>query len=253
MKKVNDFSIEVPHNEEIDKALSKSNNEHIKSLKDVIRKQYEEVYTKQEVEITEKNKQKIEDLILATQDLIDNTIKDSDYRGNRDQNFVNLIYICHKMDLKLETYKLEEKLKTINDTSIVIQKKQNELEEQNNNLVYNLLGFLTAFSIVSASIEAIGRISGTIKIMIFMAFTILLLLTTLIALNNFYKNDNRRENKFQDNYFLWKIVLVILIILFLVLGIDMIKDNKEKIFKYIDIKIENIIENKIQDLNLEKN
>ena len=82
---------------------------------------------------------------------------------------------------------------------------------KSNNLVYNLLGFLTAFSIVSAVIETITRINGIINIMIFMAFTILILLTTLIALHNYYENRNKRENILQNNYFLWIIIAVILL------------------------------------------
>ena len=253
MKNKDNFNIEIPQNIKnlkANKSIQKQG--HIDALKDIIKTQYDEVCKNQDIEITEENKKEIEDLILATQDLINNCINDSYYSGNRDEKFVNLIYICHKLDLKLETYKLEAKIKELNYKSTELEifqdnlnERQNKTEEQNNNLVYNLLGFLTAFSIVSAVVGVVGEIDGTINIMIFMAFTILLLLTTLIGLHNFYKNNNKRETRLQDNYFLWKVVAVIIIILFVGLGIKTLKDNKENIFNYIDNKIENIIEEKV--------
>lgn len=254
MKNKDNFNIEIPQNvknSKVNKSIQKQ--EHIDKLKDIIKTQYDEVCKNQEIEITEENKKEIEDLILATQDLIDNCMNDNYYSGNRDEKFVNLIYICHKLDLKLETYKLEAKIKELNYKSIELEiiqdnlnERQNKTEEQNNNLVYNLLGFLTAFSIVSASVEAISKIEGTFNIMLFMAFTILLLLTTLIGLHNFYKSNNKRETKLQNNYFLWKVVLGIIIALVILSGIKTLKDNKENIFNYIDNKIENVVEEKVK-------
>lgn len=83
--------------------------------------------------------------------------------------------------------------------------------------------------------------------MLFMTFTILILLTTLIGLHNFYKNNNRKETKLQNNYFLWKLVVGIIVVLFIILGIQKIIDNKDSIHNYIDNKIENIIEQKIEN------
>lgn len=252
MKNKVSFDIEVPQNVEAKKENSKSKKERIDVLKDIIKMQYDEVYKNQEVEITEKNKRKIEDLILATQDLIDNCMNDDYYSGNRDEKFVNLIYICHKLDLKLETYKVTQKIDELNYKSVELEilqdelnERQNKTEEQNNNLVYNLLGFLTAFSIVSAVVGVVAQINGTLNIMLFMAFTILILLTTLIALHNFYKNDNKRETKLQDNYFLWKVVAGIFVFLIITLGIKTLVYNKDKIFNYIDNEIEQVIEEKV--------
>lgn len=253
MKNKDSFNIEIPQNiKSQNKNIPKQ--EHIDALKDIIKKQYDEVFRNQDIEITEKNKQEIEDLILATQDLINNCMNDDYYSGNRDEKFVNLIYICHKLDLKLETYKLELKIKELDSKSKDLEKfqdelneRQNKTEEQNNNLVYNLLGFLTAFSIVSAVVGVITEIHGIINIMLFMTFTILLLLTTLIGLHNFYKNNDKRDNKLQDNYFLWKVVATIIIILCIVLGIKALKENKENIFDYINNKIEKVIEEKVNE------
>ena len=240
---MNKFELEIP--QESHEAPKKQNN--INKLRSSIKTQYYEIYKSQDLEITKKNQKKIEDLVFATQDLIDNCIKDEHYSGNRDETFVNLIYICHKLDLKLETYKLTEKMQELESKSNELMKKQNDAEERNNNLVYNLLGFLTAFSIVSGVVGVVAEIKGTVQVMIFMAFTILILLTTLIGLHNFYENNNKRETKLQDNYFLWKATLIVLIALVIVLTIKGIHNNKENILNHLDSKIEDVIEQKIND------
>lgn len=264
MKKANNFPIEVTqkvkNNKEKNTQNQNKQKQRIDYFKDIVKMQYDEIIKSQDVDITEGNKKEIEDLIFATQDLIDNCIRDSCFSGNRDERFVNLIYICHKLELKLETYKLESKINELKFKSVELEifqdnlnERQNKTEEQNNNLVYNLLGFLTAFSIVSASVEAISNIKGIINVMLFMAFTILLLLTALIALHNFYKNNNKRETRLQDKYFLWKIVAVIIVFLIIISGVMTLKDNKEKIFNYVDNKIEEVIEEKVnQKINNEE-
>ncbi len=243
---MNKFELAIPQ-ENHEEPKKQKNKERIKELRNSIKTQYDEIYKSQDLEITGQNQKKIEDLILATQDLIDNCIKDKGYSGNKDEVFVNLIYVCHKLDLKLETYKISGKINELDLKSKDIIKRQNDAEERNNNLVYNLLGFLTAFSIVSAVVGVVSNINGTINIMIFMAFTILLLLTTLIGLHNFYENNNKRENKLQDNYFLWKVVAAIMVLLVIISAIKTLKENKENIFNYMDNKIENVIEQKLNN------
>lgn len=183
------------------------------------------------------------------------------------QKFDILKFEFYNVKLLYQRYEIEEEIKIsdkvldkIREELIKLEKKQTELkneqynldqqyqkaEERNNNLVYNLLGFLTAFSIVSAVVGVIGEIKGIINIMLFMTFTVLILLTTLIGLHNFYKNNNKRETRLQDNYFLWKLVVGIIIILFIILGLQKIIDNKDTIYKYIDEKIQNIIEQKVE-------
>ena len=48
--------------------------------------------------------------------------------------------------------------------------------------------------------------------MLFMAFTAFILITTLIALNNFYRK-NDKKTCLQDNYFLWKMLIVVIFFL----------------------------------------
>lgn len=215
----NKFNLKLPQDNQNNKEeIKNSEKSHIDLIKESVREQFEEITKYQNIEITEKNQDEVRKIVLATQDLINSSIDDNLYSGNRDETFVNLLYVYNKLDLKLETYYLTLKMEKLNSKSDEIQQKQDKIterqnkeEEKSNNLVYNLLGFLTAFSIVSAVIETITRINGIINIMIFMAFTILILLTTLIALHNFYENRNKRENILQNNYFLWIIIAVILL------------------------------------------
>lgn len=238
-----------------EKNVTKTNKktDSIKQFKQAIKNQYDVLLSFIDKEIDENNKIQIEKLIFATEDLINNCIVDTEYAINRDQNFVSLMYIYQRILLKKETYKidkeikkLEQKSKELNDYQTKIEERQNKEEEKNNNLVYNLLGFLTSFSIVSAAVSAIVNIEDTMNIVLFMIFIVLILLTTLIALHNFYKNNNKRETRLQDNYFLWKVVAGIVIVLGLILGIRAIFNNENNfIFRYIDKKIETVIEEKI--------
>lgn len=113
-----------------------------------------------------------------------------------------------------------------------IKKQQNKIKEENNNLVYNILGFIASFSVVSASVSAIEKMNSLSNIMLFMAFTAFILLTTLIGLNNFYRN-NEKNNILQDNYFLWKMMIGMIIILFIYCGIEYTKDNLEYILNCV--------------------
>ena len=232
--------IKVPLNSSSTNPKKETKEKKLNDLKKLIKSQYNEIISYQDEEITDKNMHDIEDLILATEDLIGNCMDDNLYLGNKDQYFVNLIFICHKLSLRIETYKIEEKINKLNDKNDIInvnqkilEEKQNKSEEANNNLVYNLLGFLTAFSIVSAVVGVVGTIDGTLNIMMFMAFTILILLTTLIGLHNFYKNNNKRQTKLQDNYFLWRVMAAIVVVLFVGIAIS---NNKDKLYEQKEIK-----------------
>ena len=225
----------------------------IRELVKAIKEQLKELDKMEHSTIDSTNCGQIEGILIATDSLINDCYSSKEFTCNRNDNFIKLIYLYQRTSIKLETYRLQEVIKEVEHKNEELKERQIELEnsynkskEDSNNLVYNLLGFLTSFSIVSASVEAISEIDGIINIMIFISFTILILLTTLIALHNFYKNDNRRETKLQNNYFLWKIVAIIVVILFIVSGIKSLKDNKENILNYLDNKIEKVIENIVE-------
>ena len=201
-------------------------------------------------------------------------IEDVHTMGNTNiKNFNRLQFEYNSLNLALQKYEIENEIEIlskisskINKDLIILEEKQKDLqdkqkqleiqynksEEKSNNLVYNLLGFLASFSIVSAAVAAIEKVNGTLNIMIIIAFAVFLLLTTLIGLHNFYKSDNKRESKLQDNYFLWKATGIIIVILMILSGINYIKNNKQKIFDYLDKKIESVIEKKVNN-KLEEN
>lgn len=201
-------------------------------------------------------------------------IEDVHTMGNTNiKNFNRLQFEYNSLNLALQKYEIENEIEIlskisskINKDLIILEEKQKDLqdkqkqleiqynksEEKSNNLVYNLLGFLASFSIVSAAVAAIEKVNGTLNIMIIIAFAVFLLLTTLIGLHNFYKSDNKRESKLQDNYFLWKATGIIIVILMILSGINYIKNNKQKIFDYLDKKIEIVIEKKVNN-KLEEN
>lgn len=218
--------------------------------------------------IDENNIEIIKEELTKASSLIED-VHTMEITQTNNKKFNKLQFIFNSLNLSVQKYEIEQEMEILSKISSKIngeviiledklkdtQIKQEELEKQtekaeerNNNLVYNLLGFLTAFSIVSAVVGVVANINGIINIMIFVAFTILLLLTTLIGLHNFYENNNKRENKLQDNYFLWKVVAVITVFLIVASGIKTLGDNKENIFNYIDNKIEKIIEEKVNEI-----
>lgn len=251
-----------------------SDNEQEISI-DIIANIKEEVNKLSELQnelIDEDNLEEIKDELMKASSIIEE-IHSMEYTNVR--NFGKLQFVYNTLKLAVQKYELEqemeilnqvskqisrdiliveEKLKDIqnkqvelNNKSIELEKKTKKAEERNNNLVYNLLGFLTAFSIVSAVVGVIADIEGIVNIMLFMAFTILILLTTLIGLHNFYENNNERKTKLQDNYFLWNVTGAIIIVLVIILGFRYVNNNKEKIFNYLDNKIENVIEKKVTE------
>lgn len=51
---------------------------------------------------------------------------------------------------------IQKKQKELDDKSVKLEQQTEKAEERNNNLVYNLLGFLTAFSIVSGVVGVVA-------------------------------------------------------------------------------------------------
>ena len=240
MKKENKFEIEI-----VPKQCNKNKkSNNIQPIKEIVKLQYDTISLIQDEKITKDNFDTIEKLSLSTEDVIRNCMTDSEYSGNRDENFVNLTFLCHKLLLRIETYKIEEKIRELDKKSNEIdkkskqlEKKQENLEEQSNNLIYNILSFIVSFSIVSAAVEAIANIKGTLNIILFMTFCVFLVITTLIGMNNFSKS-NKKEKGLNNNYFLWKLLFFIIIILGIICGVKYIKNNPEQYKNLINLKIE---------------
>lgn len=231
----------------------------IRKLVKAIKEQLKELDKIENVEINSENYEQIDGILIATDSLINDCYSANEFTCNKNDSFLKLIYLYQRISIRLETYKLQEVIKQVELKNDELKGKQKDLEtqydkseEKSNNLVYNLLGFLASFSVVSAAVAAIANVKGTLNIMLIIAFAAFILLTTLIALHNFYKNDNKRETKLQDNYFLWKATGIIVIVLIILSGINYIKNNKQNIFNYIDKKVESVIEEKINN-KLEEN
>lgn len=174
----------------------------------------------------------------------------NDFSYKRNKDFTILIYEFQRLLLRLETYKLYQTIKDIESKNEELKIKQQNLEkehqkskEESNNLVYTILGFIASFSIVSAAVSAIQKINKIEDVVLFMTFCVLLLITTLIGLNNFYKNNSNNKKKLQDNYFLWKVLAVLIVGILLYKGIIYIKQNQDYIFRKIGEGIGYIIKN----------
>ncbi len=155
-----------------------------------------------------------------------------------DKKMEESINRAHEMELSVEV--TDRLSKHIGDQFEELNNKQNEIadrfskiKEEMGNLVYNILGFIASFSIVSAAVVAIINIKSISGILLFMAYSVFLLLTTLIGLHNFYKNDNKPKNILQNNYALWKMMIVVIVLLVIYRGVTYVKENQDFIFESI--------------------
>lgn len=208
------------------------------NIKDIL----SEILKMQSEIITDRNENEIKELLGKADLLITECHTTSKFKTGKNEKFNRLVYEYQRLNLKYESYQLNQQINNVNKEYLEIKDNQEKIKNETNNLVYNILGFIASFSIVSAVVGVISQINGIINIMIFMSFTILLLLTTLIALNNFYGN-NKSKNILQNNYFLWIIVAIIIIVLIIVSIITTSINNKGRIYNYFDQKTENVIKN----------
>ena len=212
----------------------------IRKLVKAIKEQLKELEEIEKIEINIKNYEKVDGILIATDSLINDCYSTNEFTCNKNDNFLKLIYLYQRISIRLEIYKLQEvinqvelKNNELKEKQIILEETYKKSEEQSNNLVYNILGFIASFSVVSAAVVAIENINSMSGIMIFMAFTAFILLTTLIGLHNFYKRNSGRKGKLQDNYFLWKMMIVVIILLIGYRGIEYFKENRNEILEDI--------------------
>ena len=207
----------------------------------------EEILNIQSEIINNKNEKKVKE-ILGKADLVILECHTTDkFKISKNGNFSRLVYEYQRLNLRYESYQISQQIKNVNEEYVDIKKSQDEIKNETNNLVYNILGFIASFSIVSAAVSAIDKISSISGILLFMAFTAFILLTTLIGLYNFYKNNDKCKNKLQNNYFLWKMMIVIVILLVMYRGITYIKENRQEIFESIGRGIGQVVNLKINN------
>lgn len=194
---------------------SKKNSE-ILEINANIRQILNEISNIQSKEISEKAK----DVLVRADMIILECHATKEFDTNKNGTFNRLLYEYQKLSLKYETFNVEKEIAEVNKTLKDVETKQEEYEKQSNNLVYTILSFIASFSIISASVTAISGIEGTLNQMLFIVFIAFILVTTLIALDNFYKSRRKTDNKLQDNYFLWKLLGVVMIVLFIICGVN---------------------------------
>lgn len=113
---VNNYIIKIPETNKQQKSSNQTNDkDKTQELKDAVKKQYKEIKKIQNQEINEKNQDVVDDLIMATEDLINNCIKEKLYNVNRDQNFLNATVICNRLSLKLESFKINNLINKLNE------------------------------------------------------------------------------------------------------------------------------------------
>lgn len=223
----------------------------INSLNKTIKEQTGEILKYQDIEITEENKREIEEILVSADSLIRDCHASKQYKCNINDNFAVLTYEFQRLSLKHESYKINALIKSMEKRESELNNKQKELErkynkttQESNNLIYNILGFIASYSVVSAAVVTFEKVDSIEDIIIFMTFIAFILITTLIGLNNFYKNNNENKRGLKNNYFLWKALIIVLVGMIMYKGVIYIKRNIDAISYNIGRGIEDYRQSK---------
>lgn len=223
---------------EIEATIPNKKKQVITTLKNSIKEQLIEL-GKFDV-INEIVQEEVEQVLLSASSIIDGCCTSDEFKCNRSEEFAILTYKYHTIYLKYETWKTNQKINEAMEKQKNIEDTQKKMEKQNNNIVYNILAFIASFSVVSASVTAFEKVSSVEDVLLFMAFTAFIIITTLIALDNFYRSNNEKRKILKNNYFLWGAVGVVIVILLGYKSVDYIKENQNEIFENIGRGIESI-------------
>ena len=167
------------------------------------------------------------------------------FHFNRNENIIELLYKYQRLSLEYETYKIEQKMNQVEEASKKLEKRQEKFAQESHNLVYTILSFIASFSIVSAAVTAISEIKDIKYICLFMLFIVFILITTLIELDNFYRAKKQKNRLLQNNYFIWIMLLVTIIIFSIGTFVsDVWNKNKEEFMIKIENKVTEYILNK---------
>lgn len=229
----------------------------IKNLNKVIKEQIEVISRYQDIEISESNQEEIQEVLISSDSLIKDCHVSKEYKCNINDEFSVLTYEFQRLSLKYESYKIKALVKSMEIRELELSRKQKELEkkydkttQESNNLIYNILGFIASYSIVSAAVTTFEKVNSMEDIIIFMTFIAFILITTLIGLNNFYKINDKDQKGLKNNYFLWKALICVFVGLIMYKGVIFVKRNIDTISYNIGKGIENIKQN---EDNKEKN
>jgi len=219
--------LKIPKNERSQK------QEKILEINDNIKVILNEILNTQVETISSKNEDEIKQILDKADWLILECHATNEFKISRNTDFSRLVYEYQRLKLKYESYQINLQINLIHDDYNRIKTQQEEIETNANNLVYNILGFIASFSVISASVEAISEIKETSNIILFMAFTSFILLTTLIGLHNFYKIDYYPRGRLQNNYFLWKAMIIVMVTILGYQGLKYTRENQDYIFEKI--------------------
>ena len=229
-------SIQIP--------LTQTNeNNPVFDLDKTIREQIEQIAIIQNKGIKNVTSKEVENLLAMVDSLIVECNTTHNFHFNKNENIIELLYKYQRLSLEYETYKIEQKMNQVEATSKKLEQRQEKFAQESHNLVYTILSFIASFSIVSAAVTAISGIKDIKYICLFMIFIVFILLTTLIGLDNFYRGEKQNNKFLKNNYFIWTMLLVIIIIFLIAIFIsDIWSKNKEKFIMNIENKVTEYIE-----------
>ena len=205
-------------------------NNPVFDLDQTIKEQIERIAIIQNKGIKNVTNKEIENLLAMVDSLIVECNTTQNFHFNRNENIIELLYKYQRLSLEYETYKIEQKMSQIEDASKRLEKRQEKFTQESHNLVYTILSFIASFSIVSAAVTAIDEIKD-IKY-------ICLLITTLIGLDNFYRGEKQKNRLLKNNYFIWIMLLIIIIVFSIGIFIsDVWNKNKDEFMLNIENKV----------------
>lgn len=228
----------------------------IPQLNENIKNQISNLVKYHDINISIDNETEVKSDLNMAKSLIDDCYTLKEFKINRNGNFNRLAYEYQLLSAQLQNYRNEKLLEGVSFRLDEVSNQQDEIVHQTGNLVYNILGFIASFSVVAASVGAVDKLKNLSDVMLFMAFTAFILITTLIALNNFYKKPfvlrsnlrNRPDlqlrqilnskSVLQNNYFLWKMLIFVIIMVFLYKFTIYVKENRSIILEDIGKGIE---------------
>lgn len=213
-------------------------NNPVFDLDQTIKEQIERIAIIQNKGIKNVTNKEIENLLAMVDSLIVECNTTQNFHFNRNENIIELLYKYQRLSLEYETYKIEQKMSQIEDASKRLEKRQEKFAQESHNLVYTILSFIASFSIVSVAVTAIDEIKDIKYICLFMLFIVFVLITTLIGLDNFYRGEKQKNRLLKNNYFIWIMLLIIIIVFSIGIFIsDVWNKNKDEFMLNIENKV----------------
>lgn len=114
-------------------------------------------------------------------------MEDGYYNGNRDENFVNLTFIYQKINLRLETYKLEKKQSETNASIDKVIADAEKMRKDIQGLITTIISIILTISIIPTAITGIQYIDSN-YVLPFLSSIILFGMIMIIFIYNIYQD-----------------------------------------------------------------